>query len=329
MVRLAEIARAAECSIGAVSKVLNPRSKSSIRVSETTRKRIEQAANKLGYRPNRSAEFLKKGYSPEIGIFLPSFKNDLVLDVIKGCSAAANRAGFSLSYFFDLSKECFSAFLKEATGRRNCGLITYPRFQIDKETIEMLANYRKSGGKVVFIESSGPETPLFLHELNRVCIDDRKGGIIVAEHFIEYQCRNFIVYGKYRPRIAGFIETVEKSGFTCRHFEQHIPAQKIIDTALKSKEKTGIFCTIDSVAANIHTGLLLHGEIPGKNILLCGYDCLSGIQDLNPGLTSVYQPFFSAGEAAVNMLIDLIYDKTVQDITFVPELVPRETSVGK
>ena len=326
MVRLIEIAQKTGCSIGTISQVLNPGSKSTIRVSEKTKKHVIEVAQQMGYRPNRGAQFLKRGHIPEIGIFLPSFNNDLVLNLIKGCSNAANEAGFALSYFFDLSQKCFASFLEEATKKRNCGLVTYPRFELDKKTAQLLWNYKKSGGKVVFIESSGPEIPPLLPELDRVFIDDRKGGKIVAEHLLEMQCTNFTVVGKFRPRVESFIKTVEAAGYQCKHFEENDNINDILTST--SSDKRGIFCTLDTTAGKIHTSLLLKGEIPGKNTLLCGYDCLNAMQELTPSLTSVRQPFFEAGNAAVKMLIDLIYGKKVKDALFEPQLIKRETTLG-
>lgn len=114
MVKLADIARAAGCSITAVSRVMNPGDPSSARVSDETRKRVLYTARELGYQPNRNAEFLKRGRTPEIGVFLREYNNNLILDIVEGCSAAVAENGFSLSFYFNLAPDNYSTFLKAA-----------------------------------------------------------------------------------------------------------------------------------------------------------------------------------------------------------------------
>ena len=58
-VRLVDIAQDVGVSIAAASHVLNGTAHGEVRVGDATRKRIEEAAVRLGYRANRAAQQLR------------------------------------------------------------------------------------------------------------------------------------------------------------------------------------------------------------------------------------------------------------------------------
>ena len=324
---LADIARDANCSVAAVSLVLNPGRGKLSRISEKTRLRILTSAGKLGYRPNRHAEFLKRGSIPEIGIFLPNFGTNLVLEMIKGCCNSAQEAAFPVSFSFDESGNALERFLSEATARRNCGLLIYPENRFDGAE-ELLKTYCSSGGKVVFVEPQGPEMLCPMPELPRVLLDDANGGKLVAEHLLEQGCRNFIIYGDGRTRVSAFVEHIEQQNCRFTHLTMKSTPASVIDEIRSCGADTGVFCTMDTLAINLHTALLKEGIIPGTDVKLCGYDYLLHMHQLTPKLTSVFQPFKELGYCDVKMLIDQIYGLPVQNQTFQPELRPLESTLG-
>ena len=326
-VGLADIAKDANCSVAAVSLVLNPGKGRSSRISEQTKRRILASAEKLGYRPNRNAEFLKRGYIPEIGLFLPNFGTNLILELIKGCCTSAKEAAFPVSLNFDESEQALEKFLSDATTRRNCGLLLYPehRFQNAEKQLE---EYCSSGGKVVFLEPQGPEMLYPMPELPRVFLDDRKGGQLVADHLLSRGCRNFVIYGDGRTRVTSFIQHIENNSCRFTHFSAATPIRSVVEEIRLSGSNTGVFCTVDILAVNLHTALLNAGIVPGQDVKLCGYDYLFNMERLTPKLTSVFQPFRELGYKAVKMLIDQIYGLPVENQTFLPELRAQESTLG-
>lgn len=324
---MADIARDANCSVAAVSLVLNPGKGKTSRISEQTRRRIQASADKLGYRPNRHAEFLKRGSIPEIGIFLPNFGTNLILEMIKGCCNSAQEAAFTVSFCFDESDSALEQFLTEAAVRRNCGLLIYPERHFNGSE-ELLEKYCSTGGKVVFVEPQGPELLCPMPELPRVLLDDANGGKLVAEHLLEQGCRNFIIYGDGRTRVSAFVEHIEKHNCRFTHLTMNSAPVSVIEEIRSCGTDTGVFCTMDMLAINLHTALLKAGIIPGKDIKLCGYDYLFHMDRLTPKLTSVFQPFKELGHSAIKMLIDQIYGLPVQNQTFQPELRPLESTLG-
>ena len=78
-----EVAKVAQASIGTVSAVINGAS----RVTEDTRRRIQQAIVDLGYEPNTAARSLKRQRSSSIGLVLPDLHNPFSLRSLKAYRA--------------------------------------------------------------------------------------------------------------------------------------------------------------------------------------------------------------------------------------------------
>ncbi|MCE9559512.1 MAG: LacI family transcriptional regulator [Armatimonadetes bacterium] len=67
-VTLMDVAKEAGCSVQSVSHTLS--GNQAVRIPETTRQRIREAAEKVGYRPNRMAQAMKTGRSHVIGVWV-------------------------------------------------------------------------------------------------------------------------------------------------------------------------------------------------------------------------------------------------------------------
>ena len=326
MVKLAEIAQASGFSIPVVSRVLNPGRNCTAKVAETTRAKILETANALGYKPNRNAEFLKRGRIPTIGVFLPHYRNSLITDLVMGISSSAAEAGFPVSFDFDTKYANYRKFLEETRGQCNCGIITYPDFKLDAEAEKLITTYLDEGGKIVLINAGD-----FMPTVPHIEIDNREGGHIAANALLEAGCDEMILFtSSTLCRSEGFREVLEGQNYSVREYvEWHDDFQAVVDFCVKNrKRKIGIFATADRSAIKIHTMLMHAGIIPGTNVKLIGYDNLFLTERMFPSLASISQPFVQVGKYAVEALVASIYGKPAPDVHLYPELIHRQTLDG-
>jgi len=102
-----DVAKAAGVSVATVSYVINdgPRT-----VTDETRERVRAAMNQLGYAPNASARRLRRQHNHVIGVALagmsgrPGISDLYFLEVMRGISIAADRAGYDLMVFSNPKK---------------------------------------------------------------------------------------------------------------------------------------------------------------------------------------------------------------------------------
>ena len=280
------------------------------------------AASRLRYHPNRSAEFLKRGVLPEIGLCTTDAENNLVLDLVKGASAEAEREGFYVSFRYSLMTVGGAEFLREASRRHLCGIIIYPDYLLREEEQSLLREYLSGGGEVVVLDVGNEVHPDW--RLPTVAIDDDLGGRLVARHLVSCGVEHFLYLGSERARRTGFLAELSAQGREARTFRHDAP-QEAVAASLALPGKVGLCCGTDLLAMRVHSLLLQAGEAPGGRIRLVGYDDLCGSAAVVPALTTVRQPFSAAGAQAVQMLIRRLYGKPVADCRLEPELVVRGT----
>ncbi len=96
-----DVAKAANVSYAAVSAVLNGKDGKSIRVSEATKAKVQECADRLGYVPNLAARELKNGENSLIAVFTyetifpVEFRNEFY-DFFVGIQDEAAQDGFDL-----------------------------------------------------------------------------------------------------------------------------------------------------------------------------------------------------------------------------------------
>jgi LacI family transcriptional regulator len=322
MVKLAEIAKASGFSIPVVSRVLNPNPNIEAKIAPKTRQLILKTAERMKYRPNRNAEFLKRGQNPVIGVFLPHFRNGLITDLVMGISESAQKHGFPVSFSFETSFKSYRKFIEETSGRRNCGIITYPYFQLDREATKLIEDYRHNGGKLVLINAANS-----LYQVPHVDMDEYYGGTLAAAHLLERGCEEFMIVEGIPERRDGFAARLKEAGANCAIYPECVDSyHAIIKQCRANNRQTGIFTCADRMAVPLHNMLLQAGLTPGDRVKLIGYDNMFLTQHLSPPLTTISQPFAEAGSLAMDRLVDIIYERETESVTLKPELIVRKTT---
>lgn len=93
---LSDIAEAAGVSRSSAARVLLGTGGEHVRVAETTRRRIEAAARRLRYAPNRSAQQLRGVSSRTIGVILDTMNLPVMSQRLFALEAEASRRGYRL-----------------------------------------------------------------------------------------------------------------------------------------------------------------------------------------------------------------------------------------
>jgi len=332
MVTLREIAAASGYSIAVVSRVLSPCPHEGARVAEKTREHIRATALRLGYRPNRVAEFLKRGGSPVIGVYVPDSAETHPAELVKGICLEAGLNSFPLAFFYDATIDGFQRFIQETINFRNCGVIVFPAFQFNERIAELADMYCGNGGHIVMINNLGR---CAAPDLISIDIDDFSGGAMVAERLLVRGCRRFLTISNqiFPAKHEGFCRKIESAGKTPEIIAsvKEFNVEKIISMLLsmhqnKSNLPIGIFAASDREAVEIITMLAKSNVKIGRDILIAGYGNQYLAAHVHPGLTTVAQPFLAAGRSSLNKLSAMIYGKDAESEKLTPELIIRESA---
>ncbi len=324
MVTLAEIARESGLSVPVVSRALSPNPHKDTRMADATKMHIREVAKRMGYLPNRNAEFLKRGQNPVIGCFLPPRTDSLLAKLMKGIAEESEKNHFPVSFHFDMTKASYLEFIECSRQYKNCGIITYPYFKMDPEAETLIASYQKGGGKIVLIE--GGCSNWQWHDCISVSVDNYLGGKLAAEHLLKKNLKHFITcrYDNILERTSGFTETIQE-------------AQQVVTiadslSALIEKVKiakqypAGIFLPRDQEAVTAICEFQRNNINVGKDVLIIGYDDHYLSQYTRPALTTISQPFVEVGRLAVQKLISDIYGSRAKSTLVEPQLIIRESA---
>lgn len=329
MVRLKDIADELGLSVPVVSRVLNPKPDKHAVIAETTRKTVLETAEKMGYRRNRSAEFLARGgKSAAIGVFLPDVGNSLTAELMIGISEGSQQHGFPVSFFFGFGDRCYLEFMSRISS--NSGMITYPN-PVNRALLKSeVDKYLAVGGKVVFI---APYNYDFVHEdLPVIGIDDDFGGALAARRLLERGCGRLIgchAGGEFAggPRGRGFANALREAGVVAE-----TTGVEVMETELAAYRPKpgapplGIFAHSDEIALRLMRQAFRSGLKVGSEVLLVGYDDLYLTDKLPVALTTIRQPFRELGKRVFDAVVAQLYDRKVESARLKPLLIGRESA---
>src|SRR5688572_23222767 len=91
-VTIRDVAQAAGVHVSTVSRALSPEKRSLI--SDEVLRVVEEAAQRLGYRPNRAASALRTGRTHTIGVLVPDITNAVFPPILQGIEASAAARGY-------------------------------------------------------------------------------------------------------------------------------------------------------------------------------------------------------------------------------------------
>jgi len=327
-----EVAKRAGVSLGTVSNVLNHPEL----VAPETRQRVQQAIDEIGFVRNGSARQLRVGTSRHIGLVVLDVANPFFTEVARGVEDLANKAGYIVILCnSDDSLEKENHYLHVLEEQRTQGVLITP-VQNDASYLQRL---RRRGIAVVLLDR-----PSRIKDLCSVAVDDVRGGELAAAHLLETGHERIgFVHGpisirQVADRRRGMLRAVKAAGLD--------PASTVVDIATRAqsakegeecierllgvgRKPTAVFCANDLLALGVMRGLIKRGiSIPG-DMALVGYDDVEFASVLATPLTSIRQPKYELGRAAVELLLDEAQNPTShqhQHIIYQPELIVRESS---
>lgn len=324
MATLKDIAGKTGFSVAVVSRALNPRADERARVAPATLKLIVRVAREMGFRRNRMAEFMRRGSSPTVGVFLPEYANRLVADLIFGISEVLSAEDLPIQIEFDAYLESFRKFIRSTVDLAHSGVISYAALTADPELEKEVAAYRSKGGKVVLLN-----TLIRPEGVPVIVVDNYEGGRQAAKRLLARKCVRFAVVGTFPCRDRGFREHLSANGRTATEFGYEDSDFKALAKYCRKASASGpvgIFAISDKWALRVMRALSGTSLRIGRDIMLIGFDDQELTADITPALTTLRQPFREEGGLAARKLVRMINGNDETSATLQPYLVIRETA---
>ena len=344
MVTIRDVAKESGFSSTTVSIVLNNAPLARY-IPAVTKKRIERAAQKLGYRPNQFARSLRSKRSHTVGVMVNDMTDPYCTLILRGIENTLYQASY-LPILTDLHNERvrFERYLEMLLDRRIEGLIVLANWLF--LDINLLGDLEKNSIPTAMI---GCE--LKTDSISSIIVDNEVGGYLALEHLNSLGHRKiaFIRGPKAltdsAPRWRGIrncakdcaleldsrlILELPESRDPVSSFEA---GQKLIEELVKQRRPfTALLAFDDMSAYGAIRALTRAGIRVPEQCSVMGFDDVSPSALYTPALSTVRQPMEAMGASAVGIIVDGINavlekrEVAASHRKVAPELVVREST---
>lgn len=329
-VTLYDVAREAGVHFSTVSRALDPVKHG--RVKDSTRQRIIEAADMLGYRPDLVARGLQSGKTGTIGVIAADLGNTFVTPIIHGIAASLESVGMLPTIAESQDDNARMAnILNHMLSRRVDGIVSMAARRTDQEVLE-------AANTVVPVVLAG--RPLERTTLRQIVHDDEEGGRLVAQHLNGLghrrvaQLRGPDDVANFPRRARGFSAVAEATGMV----EMALPVaaerpvieegRRLMEQLLETSPElpTAAFAHNDLMALGALSALRERALRVPEDMSLVGYNDFPTAGYLTPPLTTVRFQSLEVGRRAGDMMVQVLAGEDPDDVWLEPTLISRGSS---
>jgi len=335
-VTLRDVAELAGVSSRTVSNVVNGYAP----VAEATRLRVQQAVDKLGYRPNVLARNLAAGRSGQIAVVVPYLDTPYFAELLQGIIRAARVQGYNvLIDQTDGDAEHEKLFLSRGSQHLLFdGVIFSPLGLAQSDLTER-----------------DPSLPLVVlgervsdGSFDHIGIDDVAASLEATEHLLGLGRRHVAAIGD-QPYRTGEAAQLRTRGYRLAHERAGVPVrEELVVSTPRFNRADGatamahlldleeppdaVFCYSDLVALGALHTLAARGLRVPEDVAVVGYDDIEDGRYSNPSVTTVSPDKRVIAETAVERLLKRIGSSTPvpgMEIRAPHRLIPRASTIGR
>lgn len=331
-VTIKDIAKECGISPASVSLVLNNRES---RISEATKKKIQETIEKYNYRPNKLAISLLTNSTFTFGVIVPDISNIFFAELCRGCESEARKHNYAIIV---TSAEEFPAnnmqYLNMLIDHQVDGVVYAAPSNIDDQDIQAICS-KITETKTPFV---AVDRILNFPSAKSIINDNIHGGYIATKHLLELGHRRIgcltgpLCNQVSEDRLRGYQKALQEFGVPYDPVlirEGNFAVSCGYDSLayMRGKGATALFCFNDMMALGVYRAIRDYKLRLPDSISLVGYDDIYIADLLEPPLTTVSQPAFEIGASAIRALFDMEKNvPSVDRIVFTPDLKIRSTT---
>jgi len=306
-----EVADLAGVSEATVSRVLNNVGP----IKEETRRKVLEAADRLGYQLNAIASSFAKGRSGNIGVVLPHvpkvrlFSTFYFSEILSGIGEAVQEAGMGLLLLYREPGAEFDYLSLFRTSRIDaCLVLGATSLPEEERSISAMAD----SDMPFYVIDQKYENP----RIPSVLADHVQGSYLAAKHLLDRGHRSIGFlngsphYSNSRDRLEGYRRALRERSIPFDErllFEGNYSRKsgfEAADAILRVLDRLdAVACSNDRMAIGLIQGLKEAGvPVPGR-LPVIGYDDSDAAAFVDPPLSTVRVPFYEMGKLAAERLM--------------------------
>jgi LacI family transcriptional regulator len=333
-VTLRDVAARAGVHPATASRALNPETR--LLVREDTARRVLQAAEFLGYRPNPVARSLRTRRSNTIGVLIPDLNNPLFPPIVRGIEDRLTAAGYvALIGNTDGDPERERMIFEQMRARHVDGFVLATAHLNDP----LLAEAARAELPVVLMNRLAHD-----YSLPSVSVDNERGVRLAVTHLAELGHQRIAhIAGPQEvstglARYRGFVAAMEALGLqpdpglivAAKAFsvEEGLRCSRLLLERAHGpagERCTAVLAANDMLALGCYAALDDAGLRCPEDLSVVGFNDMPFIDRLRPPLTSIRFPHYQVGKEAAQLLLERIagHAGPVKVLFLAPELIPR------
>lgn len=329
MATMKDIAKLAGVSTSTVSHVINK----TRYVSEEIAERVNRAATDLNYSPSALARSLKMNRTRTIGMLVTTSTNPFFGEVVKGVERSCYHQGYNLILCnTEGDDERMKSSIDTLLQKRVDGLLLMCS-SLEGERMDVFDRYPDVP---VVVMDWGP----ILFSCDKIQDNSYQGGYLATRLLIECGHREIgcitgpLIRNQAQMRYEGFKSAMNEAGLPIREpwiIESDFECQGGYDAFMTMCSNgplpEAIFVCNDMMAMGVlNAAHEKQIQVP-EQLSLIGYDDIHIARFMSPALTTIHQPKYRLGKAAVETLLKRI-EKQATDLQVVqiePTLVVRQS----
>jgi len=332
-VTIRDVAKAAGVSITTVSRALNGYTD----VSLETRRKVQQVAGRLNYRPSQVARSLVMKRTRTIGLLISDFNRQpggqhFLFDVLAGIHDRLAVVGYDMTLVSTTTaQQRLISYLDFCTERRFDGVIVMG-IRLDDPYVHEVVE--------ATLPSVVVDLPLISKSCAYVMTDNVNGARFAVRHLLDTHHQ---LIGFVNGHAQAAVSQDRRRGYEDAIRMANIPFDEslVYDSdftldggarglqVLKQRHPgmTAIFFASDLMAIGALRYASANGIQVPKDLAIVGFDNIDLTQFVTPAVSTVAQPRYEMGTAAVDLLIGMLDgNKPAEGRMLSPELIIRSTS---
>jgi LacI family transcriptional regulator len=330
---LRDVAAAARVHPATASRALNPGTR--LLVSEETARRVTEAAERLGYRPNPVARSLRTRRSHTVGLLIPDLNNPLFPPIVRGVEDR-------------LAGHGYVALIGNTDGDAKRERLVFDQMRARHVDGFVLATATLHSP--ILDEAVEADLPVVLmnrtaqgYPFSSVSVDNEQGVRAAVAHLAALgHTRIGHIAGPQEistgvSRLRGFLDGMRQHGLAAADSQIVYASGYTIEEGLRCgrdllaahSEVTAIVAANDMLAVGCYEAFDELGLRCPEDISVIGFNDMPFIDRLRPPLSTVRFPHYQLGTEAAKLLIERIEGGggPVKILFLAPELVARGSTM--
>ncbi len=332
--RLIDIARKTGFSVSTVSRVLNQRP-GKYPIHEKTHKRILEAAEELGYRPNIIARNLRLKKTREIGMVVPDISKRFFSFLVKIIAKHLRNYDYKIIvYDADENTTVEQEAITDLLAKKVDGLIVCP-VGVESRHLEKITQTN-----IPFLTMDRCFEKL---DVDSVSVDNYNGARIAVEHLIGQGHRKIgVIHGlpgtwPNEMRVRGYEDALQQAGIAieknynlCDSFGTFNGYLEMHQMLRLEDPPTAVFFAGGYILLGALKAIREKNLTVPRHISFITFDDPTYATQLTPSITAVAQPIEEAGVMAVKLMLRRMAepDASIEKVLLQPQLIVRD-SVAK